>query len=345
MTSPADETAFATSTLGEPSGARAARGRFASRYAWAVLVYMVAVVLFGAWVRITGSGAGCGRHWPTCHGEVIPARPEVETVIELTHRATSGLLGLLVIGLVALTFAGHASRRARVAALVTLVFTVLEALIGAGLVLGELVASNDSVARAVVIAIHLVSTFTLTAATALTAWYSRETDLAAPGRATSAASSRNRWLFGAALVIVVVVSVAGAVTALGDTLFPVSPTEGEGLLAHLRADLSPAAHFLVRLRIVHPVIAVLGAGFLLAFPAYLHDSSVGHRAARLLTGLRAVVIVQTAAGVANIWLGAPGAMQIVHLLLAQILWLLLVLSVAATREPATPRRELVTQPA
>jgi heme A synthase len=69
--------------------------RFA-RYAWGVLAYNVAVALWGAFVRATGSGAGCGNHWPLCNGAVTPQTPAWATVIEFTHRATSGIDLLLV---------------------------------------------------------------------------------------------------------------------------------------------------------------------------------------------------------------------------------------------------------
>jgi protoheme IX farnesyltransferase len=85
-----------------------------SRYAWGVLVWNVLVALWGAYVRATGSGAGCGAHWPTCNGEIIPRAPQVETLIEFTHRATSGLAFLAVLALLILALRtlpkGHPAR-------------------------------------------------------------------------------------------------------------------------------------------------------------------------------------------------------------------------------------------
>src|SRR5262249_21494275 len=110
-------------------------------YAWATLAAILGVILWGAFVRATGSGAGCGSHWPLCNGEVVPRSPTAATLIELGHRVTSGLAALLVVGLVAGAWRafprGHAVRRCALAALVLM---VLEALIGAGLVLLEHVA-------------------------------------------------------------------------------------------------------------------------------------------------------------------------------------------------------------
>src|ERR1700748_3751880 len=70
-----------------------------ARFAWFVVVYNVAVIVWGAYVRATGAGAGCGNHWPLCNGEVIPRAAKLETLIEFSHRATSGLAALLVLGL------------------------------------------------------------------------------------------------------------------------------------------------------------------------------------------------------------------------------------------------------
>ena len=290
------------------------------RFAWAFLVYLVFVILFGAWVRITHSGAGCGSHWPTCHGEIVPLSPSVETIIEFTHRLTSGLLGIL--GLVLVGWAVRSFGRGRVvwASAVTLFFIVLEALIGAGLVLRELVADDDSGARAVVIAIHLVNTLSLTGAAALTAWWSfdrRPVDL---GRGGS-----KRWILGLALLIILLTSVTGAVTALGDTLFPVQATGGEAVLERVRADLSPAKHFLVRLRIVHPIVAVVGALVLYWIGGWLRDNAADKLTPRLARGLQHAVIAQVAAGLLNVALAAPGWLQLVHLLLAQAVWIAAVL--------------------
>ena len=70
-----------------------------ARYAWLVLAYNVAVIGWGAYVRATGSGAGCGSHWPLCNGAVLPRAAEAATLIEFTHRVTSGIALLLVVAL------------------------------------------------------------------------------------------------------------------------------------------------------------------------------------------------------------------------------------------------------
>ncbi len=295
------------------------------RVAWGVLAYNLAVILWGAFVRATGSGAGCGSHWPTCNGEVLPRDPSVETLIELTHRVTSGVAFLLVLGVMIAALRarpkGHPMRGAAVA---SFVFMVLEAAVGAGLVLLELVADNQSMARAGWMAVHLVNTFLLVATLALTALWS----------APDAVGMRLRGqggipvLLGLALLGTLLVGVTGAITALGDTLFP-----AESLAQGLRDDLSPTAHFLVRLRVWHPVTAVLvglyavGAAGMVAIAR--PDPTV-RRAAMAVAGL---FLLQIAGGFANLLLLAPTWMQLVHLLMADLLWIALVTLGAVALRP------------
>jgi len=192
-------------------------------YAWFVLGFTVLVILWGAFVRATGSGAGCGNHWPLCNGVVVPRAPQTETLVELSHRLSSGLNLLLVLGLIVWGFrlygGGNPIRRSLVA---SGIFILLEALIGAGLVLFGLTAENESRARAISMALHLVNTFLLMAALAYTAWI-------ASGRATPRFRGQGLvgigWLL--ALVGVAFIGMSGAIAALGDTLFPASSlTEG-----------------------------------------------------------------------------------------------------------------------
>ncbi len=296
-----------------------------ARYATAFLGYLLFVVLFGAWVRITHSGAGCGSHWPTCHGVIIPFEPSVETMIEYTHRLTSGLLGILGLVLVGWAWAKHRTGRVFKASVVTLVLIVFEALIGAGLVLQELVADDASVARAIVISLHLANTLILTSAATLTVyWDGRPEDLDRQQR------PRLLVACGIGLLALVATSMTGAVTALGDTLFPVDPAAGE-LIARLRTDLSGANHFLVRLRIVHPILAVCTALFVGAVAVYAKSRDFGPRTETWASAAILLIVAQVFLGTMSIALAAPGWMQLAHLLTAQLVWiatLLLTMSVA-----------------
>jgi cytochrome c oxidase assembly protein subunit 15/protoheme IX farnesyltransferase len=302
--------------------------RFA-RFAWATLAYTVFVILFGAVVRITHSGAGCGQHWPTCQGEVVHFPKTVETAIELSHRLTSGLSGLLVVALAVGGFQvfgrGHSARQALVASLLTM---VVEALIGAVLVKFGLVGNDASASRAVVMSAHLVNTCLLTGSLALSAFF-------ATGRTMRHFFPKCplEWSLFGTLGVALAISVTGAVTALGDTLFPVDTARA--IAERLTAD-SEAASFLERGRVLHPLVAFLGATFIAIVvweTARIRPRREVVTAARLTFAL---VLAQITAGVTNVALSAPGFMQVIHLTIATALWIALVVFYATAMERTAP---------
>jgi len=252
----------------------------------------------------------------------VPPSPGAATLIELTHRLTSGLALVLVLVLVVAIFRsfpkGHRARRA---AMTSLVLILIEAAIGAGLVLFELVADNSSALRAIYMAAHLVNTLFLVAALTLTArWVSSED----PGGAEGAWTHRVReGLALACLLTLLAAGATGAISALGDTLFPV-----DSLQEGLEQDLSAGAHFLIRLRVFHPLIAVGAALCLLILcRRELESSRRSASSTRFAQLLMAAVLLQTAGGVLNIALLAPIWMQLVHLMMANAVWILFVLLV------------------
>jgi heme A synthase len=289
--------------------------RFA-KYAWVVLAYSIGVVLWGAYVRATGSGAGCGNHWPLCGDVVIPQSPAVATMIEFSHRVTSGLTVVFVAGLLLWALRSYPKGHAvRLGARLAFVFTITEALVGAGLVLFQLVAHNDSIARAASVAVHLANTFLLLASLTLTAaWASGAHRLRLAGRA------RLSWPLGIGLLGVLILGVTGAITALGDTLFP-----SGSLVEGMAQDFSPTAHFLIRLRVIHPVIATLIGVYVVILARLLASSGDERPAKRLATLLTGLVGLQLLAGLVNVVLMAPIWLQMVHLLLADLLWITFVL--------------------
>lgn len=286
-------------------------------FAWVVLGWNVLVVLWGAVVRATGAGAGCGSHWPLCNGDVVPEAPAVKTLIEFAHRVTSGLALALIVVLLVWAFRslpkGHAARRY---ATLSFILIIVEALLGAGLVLLRYVEHDQSVGRAVAISLHLANTLLLLGALTCTAWFSR------PDVTKSRFAFRGS-LLGLVLPLAVIVGISGAIAALGDTLFPAtSLTQG------MQQDVSDTAHFLLRIRIFHPAFAIIFAlyGLFVAIDRILNRVSCeSHRIASVICG---VIGVQLLAGVANILLLAPVWLQITHLLLADILWVLFVILVA-----------------
>jgi cytochrome c oxidase assembly protein subunit 15 len=278
-----------------------------ARFGWLVLSWNVAVVLWGAFVRATGSGAGCGGHWPLCNGAVVPREPTTATIIEYTHRLTSGLALLAVVTLCVWAFRafpkGHLARKAAAA---SVVFILAEALLGAGLVLLDYVEQNKSLGRAVYLSAHLTNTLLLVGSLAAAAWFG--------GRGDHAEFRGAPPLVVFALMATLVAGISGAVAALGDTVFPAtSLTQG------MKAELAPGAHALLKLRLVHPVLAALVGVFLLWVGMKTARAS---RAGRAVVGL---VVLQVTAGAVDVVLLAPVWLQFVHLLLANLLWISLVL--------------------
>ena len=283
------------------------------RAAWSVLAWNFVVVLWGAYVRASGSGAGCGSHWPLCNGEVVPRAPRLETIIEFTHRVTSAVALIATIGLAVWSFFLFPRRhRVRRMAILAVIFLIVEALLGAGLVLFQYVAGNASVGRAFYLCLHLVNTQVLIGVLALTAWFSR-------GSAEPLGARRR--LVAATLPITILVSITGVIAALGDTLFPA---------AGVQQDFSVGAHFLLRLRILHPALAILGACYFVFVSVLVLRSNPRPIAARIASIAMFLALAQLGAGAINLALAAPIPMQIVHLFLADLVWLSLVLLTVST---------------
>jgi heme A synthase len=305
-------------------------------YAWAVLVYNVGVILWGAYVRATGSGAGCGSHWPLCDGTVLPRSPRVETLVEFSHRLSSGLALILVVVLAVWAFRAYAKGHpVRTGAALSIVFIITEALVGAGLVLFELVEDNASVTRAMSTSVHLVNTFLLLAALTLTAWWARS------GTPINIRRHDARvWVLGLGFLAVLILGISGAITALGDTLFP-----PESLEEGLRQDVDPSMSFMIRLRVIHPLIAVATSLYLLlivGLPDIVGDAPDSRRLARAVA---VALVTQLVAGVVNVLLLAPVWMQMLHLLIADLSWILLVLLAASAlteREPVLALEEAIS---
>ncbi len=304
--------------------------------AWAALVFTLFVVLWGGFVSASGAGDGCGDDWPLC-GELLSpsagatAADTADTLVEFTHRATSGLALLAVAGLAVWSRRrfppGH---RARWWAALSLAFMVVESLIGAALVVFQWVDMNVSLARALVQPVHLANTYFLMGALACAAWWSGRRRPAAvldPGRPDR--------LVAAALGGLIVVSAFGTAASLASTVFP-----SESFLDGVRSDFAGGAHYLIRLRVWHPVAVVAFAGYLIwlgrrlagtqpqSLPAAFHPTA-------------AVLAAQLAVGALDAVLLAPIGLQMAHLFLAHALWLgLMALWLHFRSEPlAGARRE------
>jgi heme A synthase len=298
-----------------------------TKYSWGVLAYNLFVILFGAYVRASQSGDGCGGHWPLCNGEVIPPSPQFATIVEFTHRLTSGLSVLLIVGLFLFAYRLYPKgNRVRLAASLSLLFIFTEALVGAGLVLFNWVAGNASMGRAISTAVHLVNTFLLLAVLTLTALWSSDRNLLRHSNA-----GWLLWSLGIGLLGMITLGASGALTALGDTLFPVS-----SLSQGLQQDFSPTANFMIRLRIFHPTIAISVSIYLVILANFLmvrYQVVPVQNYARALIGL---IVLQVCAGFINVYLLAPIWLQLVHLFISDLVWIVLVLlSVSSLSQPAS----------
>jgi heme a synthase len=288
-------------------------------YARAVLALNVVVIVWGAFVRASHSGDGCGGHWPFCNGQVIPHAPQAGTVIEYLHRLSSGAALLSVLALCIWAWRrfprGH---QIRLFSVLSLGCIVIEGALGAGLVVFGLVAENASPARAIYLSAHLTNTLGLLASLTLVAWIAGEPSQLLRWRQIP----RFLWV---ALGIDLLVSVTGVIAALGDTLYP-----AESISGGIAQDFLAASPGLLRLRLLHPLIAAVAALFLL-YAGIVLPRRITSEAVRKAGGLLVIlVLIQAMAGVINIWLLAPIWMQLAHLFIGSMLWIVLVILTAGS---------------
>ncbi len=285
------------------------------RFAYVTLAFSLGVIAWGAFVRASGSGAGCGDHWPDCNGEVIPRQASTQTAIEFTHRVTAGLSFLAVL---AMTIWAHLGQRAfskvKYSATASLVFMVLEAALGALLVKRELVANNASANRAVVMSIHLLNTFFLVTALASCCFW------ASHDNATRQIKNKLPVSTFAAYVLLLLVGMSGAVAALGDTL------SAQGVV-------SPFVELLIQIRIGHPLLAI-GGVVALAMAGYQGLDYIRTRWAG--TAVLSLTVIQIAVGAANVILHVPLALQLTHLVLADGICIALVYLYWNTTQECVP---------
>ena len=285
--------------------------------AWAALAGNVVVILQGAFVRATGAGAGCGSHWPTCNGAVVPLGATTETLIEFSHRLLS--LAVLVLGAWLLRRTWRMRReRPGLFAFAALSFGLLivEALLGAATVLLHLTGDNVSMARGLMVAVHLVNSLLLVGALTGTVAFARDRGLQWPlrlGRQGAVATVLSVGLVGMLFLMF-----SGGIAAMGNTMFP-----SESVAAGIAADFDPASHPLIRLRILHPVIAItVGIYLFVSLGVGWWLKPVPH-AKRLVQALFGTYLVQLAIGTLNLALLAPIVLQLLHLGVAVLAFALL----------------------
>jgi len=288
------------------------------KLAWTALAFTVLDILWGGFVRASGSGTGCGNQWPICNGQVIPNAQNIATLIEFTHRALTGVLSFVILALLVWGWRKYSKGSPlRLAVTGAAAFLLVEAGLGAALVkFGD----KGTTLYAFLVAIHLLNTFILLAFVALTAWW------AGSGLSPSLKDrGRLPLLLGLGLLGVVLLGMSGALTALGDTLYP-----AKSLADGLAQDASLNSNFLVRLRVIHPIIAGFVGVYSLAVAQYTYGHYKHLAARRLSLILAGLVILQLCAGIVNLLLLAPIWLQIVHLFLADMVWISYVLLSSST---------------
>jgi len=299
-------------------------------FAWGTLILNVFVSLWGAVVRATGSGAGCGAHWPTCDGEIVPGLQTSAQWVEYTHRLSSGLALLAVIALLIWAFRAYpGGRPVRQGAVASMVFMILESLVGASLVLFGWVEANDSMARVYIMGIHLTNTLLLLGALFLTAYWASN-----DGRRFS---FRNQgalgWLHGIGILLGLVLVVTGAIIALGDSLF---------LQIGLTPEQSPVVAGILAIRIYHPITSIIVGVYWIIVARYTAVARPSSRVSKAGNALIIIILLTWLAGFINNWLHAPVTMQVFHLLLADLFWLAIVWLSAEGLAVDAPRAEKVS---
>jgi heme o synthase len=315
-----------------PSVSLSASQRRFYRYAWGLLAYMLLVIAWGAYVRASGSGDGCGDHWPACGGVLVPelGKAAAKTWVEYAHRITSASLGLFVLGQLVWAFRAFPKKHiVRLGAMLTFILTLSEGWLGRQLVVYKLVAYSEAPQRLYWMAAHLCNTFCLVAAFALTAWWAmgKPRPNLKQGPMTALAVI--------ALIATLGLAITGSISALGDTLYP-----PENHLDVMKQALLPTANTVMKARPTHPYTAVVVAMILClvaGIAMHLRPSNDTHRMAY---GVWAMLTVQMLLGLVNVGLLAPIWMQLVHLFAADVLWIIIVLLAASTLAHDVPQVEM-----
>lgn len=298
-----------------------------AKYAWFVLVYNLIVILWGVFLRASLSGDGCGEHWLTCGGEFIPSAPQLKTQIEYLHRVTTSLAGITVVILLISAIVKWRKNKSSQNKLVirmsiaSLLFIILEGIIGGLLVLTGNTAANWTPTRPFWMAAHLVNTFTLIAVLTLTAWF-------ASGEKSFRLFKAHRKtliLLAIATVGIFIAGMSGSMAALSSMLFP-SSTLSEGIAK----DFSASSHYLLRLRVFHPILSIMTGVFLIFLAGWCRTRAQNSPSVnRWANVLGFIVLIQFASGAVTLLLLAPIVMQLIHLFLADIVWISFVLMAAS----------------
>ena len=297
-----------------------------SFFCFFVLSFCLLVILWGAWVRISHSGDGCGKSWPSCQGQyLMDSGEQQKTWIEWIHRATSSLFGIIVIWLLIWSvFKFPLKHPVCKSALCIFLFTISEALIGAGLVLAGLTGDNMSPTRVLVMNLHLLNSVLLVSSLFVCWRFSL-------GKSFSFSKQikKRKGRLSIALFIFVFFLIAffGSVSALASSLFPSS-----SLLEGLALDFNPNSPWLIRLRWLHPFLALFFGGAFLYYYFFIQDKEEKETG---IFGQKIFIFCVSLAlfsGLLNLILLSPVFLKLVHLLIVYLLVMSFILSLESFQE-------------
>lgn len=302
-----------------------------NKFAWFVLAYNILVIAWGAFVRASFSGDGCGKNWPLCDGQLIPTNASVHRLIEFSHRASSGLVLVLTGAMFIWSFkAFKKGEQGRKASFFSFFFTISEALLGLGLVWFKLVAHDESVFRAVAMSAHLTNTLLLLASVTIAA-----ISVPAPGEGLEV-RLRNQgaalYAIGFGALCIIALGISGAISALGHT---VEPSDNV-----IQAALAPGANYLNRLPPLHPLIAVSVGVYLLLMGGWLIHRRPSEKVKNMVQWTMIAYVAQLALGLLNIAIRAPIWLQLIHLAAADWLWITFILTAVTALSSGAAERQV-----
>ena len=270
------------------------------------LVVSVFSIIAGAIVRATGSGDGCGASWPTCNGEIIPEFDTSSELIEFSHRSVSGVLLIITFIIFVKSFKDEVPTLQKKIIWSLTFFVLLEALIGAVIVIYEWVGMNSSAPRIIAVPLHLVNTFGLLGAYTLLVHLTRNSK-------TTLNNFFDRG-FKIGLFLFLLSGATGSIAALADVIFP-----SESFITGLAADFDTNSEVLTRLRILHPIVASA-----LSLYLYSEANRLQNEYQVITKNIKLLILLGVLLGISNVISNIILPLSILHLLMADLLWILYV---------------------
>ena len=270
------------------------------------LVVSVFSIIAGAIVRATGSGDGCGASWPTCNGEIIPELDTPSELIEFLHRSVSGVLLIITLIIFVKSFKDEVPTLQKKIIWSLTFFVLLEALIGAVIVIYEWVGMNSSAPRIIAVPLHLVNTFGLLGAYTLLVHLTRNSK-------TTLNNFFDRG-FKIGLFLFLLSGATGSIAALADVVFP-----SESFITGLAEDFDTNSEILTRLRIFHPIVASA-----LSLYLYSEANRLQNEYQVITKNIKLLILLGVLLGVSNVISNIILPLSILHLLMADLLWILYV---------------------